>query len=1161
MKKIIMRFRAGILFMGIFWLSAGFSVKAENRQSDLDKIKISVSFLEIHLAEALEAIGEKSNLGITFNDADIRQDKKISYKAINTSAQKILKDVLRGTGLHFRLHGENIIIYKDQEQTIEGKVYDSGIDEPLMGATISVPETGSGTTSGFNGEFSLQADNFPVKIRIAYLGYETREITVSSPVSDLEIMLVPVNEELKEVVVTALGISREEKSLGYAVGEVSGISVNESKRMNITNALAGKVAGVQIRNVSSDPGSSSLITIRGASSINGDNQPLFVIDGIPVNSNNQNAESSGEGYVDYGNTSMDISPDDIAEITVLKGAAAALYGSRAANGVILITTKKGRNGKKGLGISYNSAVKIDKAWLYPDFQNEFAAGSDILAVDENGIPVATGTATWGPRIEPGVQAVQTLPGGKTTVAELRAYPDRYKDFFDLGYTLTNNISVTGNYDKGSFRLSYTNLQNEGIVPGTNYKKNGFNLNSIYKISDDLSVSAMANFSIADSDNRPTQGKSGESDNATEVIYRLTPNTNIKDYKSYWEEGLEGLQQKTLDGGDNPYFTAFEQRNQFHRNRLFGKLQLNYKINETMNLQFRSGIDTYQEQRVTKRAFSSLEFPNGAYGNKVMGFTETNLDALFTYTPEIEGDFDASISAGANRMDQKQYYTRAFSGQLEIPQFYNISNAAAGSVENSDGHSRKRINSVYGLMQLAYGDFLFLDLSARNDWSSTLPPQNNSYFYPSASLSFIFSEAFHLNSRVFSFGRFRMSWSEVGNDTSPYQLTNTYGFDDWGDLKLAQNNQTLKNNHLKPEKTRVIELGFDLRWLQNRLGLDVALYRNKTFNQIISLPIAQSSGGTSKVINAGEIQNQGIEITLNAAPVKSSDFSWDLSANFSKNENKVNALYGDMESIQLGSATGIYQRLYVNGAIGDFYDQRTPLRVASGPDKGRYILEDGMFVRDNSWVKTGNSTPDFTMGMTNIFNYKNFRLAFTVDWSQGGEFYNYTAKNLMSDGRIGFTTAYRDPQSGGLSFEYAGMPRTDGAVIPGVILNEDGTYRENDVALPAPYYYGEYWDYEEFHMSTATYIKLRELSFGYTFRNIRWADNLSVDLIGNDLISWFAYKTKHNRDGFVTGDYDKGYDPETQNYLSSAGPLGITQGVSAWQLPATRSIGIKLSANF
>ena len=356
-----MRFRAGILFMGIFWLSAGFPVKAENRQSDLDKIKISVSFLEIHLAEALEAIGEKSNLGITFNDADIRQDKKISYKAINTSAQKILKDVLRGTGLHFRLHGENIIIYKDQEQTIEGKVYDSGIGEPLMGATISIPGTGSGTTSGFNGEFSLQADNFPVKIRIAYLGYETREITVSSPVSDLEIMLVPVNEELKEVVVTALGISREEKSLGYAVGEVSGTSVNESKRMNITNALAGKVAGVQIRNVSSDPGSSSLITIRGASSINGDNQPLFVIDGIPVNSNNQNAESSGEGYVDYGNTSMDISPDDIAEITVLKGAAAALYGSRAANGVILITTKKGRNGKKGLGISYNSAVKIDKA--------------------------------------------------------------------------------------------------------------------------------------------------------------------------------------------------------------------------------------------------------------------------------------------------------------------------------------------------------------------------------------------------------------------------------------------------------------------------------------------------------------------------------------------------------------------------------------------------------------------------------------------------------------------------------------------------------------------------------------------------------------------------------------------------------------------------------
>lgn len=1161
MKKYFKRFRYGILFLSIFCLSTSLSVKAENRQSTLDKVKITVSFIDIPLSNALETIGEKSNFGITFNDADIPVNKTVSYEASEVSAERVLIDILKDTGLDFRLRENHIIIFKNQEKSIQGIVRDSESGIPLMGATIDVPNTTIGTTTDFDGNFTLRLEAVPVDIRVSYIGYETKVIEVNRVADYLQITLTPNNEELKEVVVTALGISRDEKSLGYSVGTVSGNEMNESKQLNLTNALAGKVAGVRISNVSSDPASSSLITIRGASSINGSNQPLFVVDGIPISSNNQNAESSGEGFVDYGNTAMDISPDDIADITVLKGGAAALYGSRAANGVILITTRKGKYGKKGLGVSYNNSVKMDSPWLYPEFQNQFAAGSDMLAVDENGIPVATGTSTWGPRISPGVEAVQTLPGGETTIAQLKAYPNRYKDFFEVGYTMTNNVSVTGNYDKGSFRLSYTNLQNEGIVPGTNYKKNSFNLNSTYKVSDDLSVSAMANFSIASSDNRPTQGKSGESDNATEVVYRLTPNTNIKDYESYWEEGLEGLQQKTLDGGDNPYFTAYEQRNQFDRTRLFGKLQFNYKINEALSFQFRSGIDTYQEQRVTKRAFSSLEFPNGAYGNKLMGFTETNFDALFTYSPQLVGNFNATISVGANRMDQKHHFTRAFSGQLELPRYYNISNAAAGSVDNSDGHNNKRINSVYGLMQLVYGNYLFLDLSARNDWSSTLPQEHNSYFYPAASLGFVFSDAFNLKSNVFSFGKLRMSWSEVGNDTSPYQLTNTYGFSDWGDLKLAQNNQSLKNNNLKPEKTRMVEFGFDMRWLNNRLGLDVAVYRSKTFNQIISLPIAQSSGGSSKVINAGEIQNQGLEITLNAVPVENDNFSWNLSANFSKNENKVNELYEDIESIQLGSTTGIYQRLYIGGAIGDFYDERTPLRVESGPHQGRFILEDGMFIRDNKWVKTGNSTPDFRMGMTNIFNYKNIRLAFTFDWSQGGEFYNYTAKNLMSDGRIAFTTNYRDPQSGGVNFDYGGMIRSDGAIIPGVIQNEDGTYSENDVALPAAYYYGEYWDYEEFHMSTATYVKLRELSIGYTFKDLSWAENFTIDLIGNDLISWFAYKTKRNRDGFVIGDYDKGYDPETQNYLSSSGPLGITQGVSAWQLPATRSIGIKLSANF
>ncbi|NIJ44363.1 TonB-linked SusC/RagA family outer membrane protein [Wenyingzhuangia heitensis] len=1130
-------------------------------------VNVTIKQQSITLKQFFSELETQTSYTFNYGEDILNDQKTYDVKYTNKKVETAVKDISARANLTYKLSNRVFLIRKNnniqekyQQSELRGLVVDKETSEPLIGVSIVVSGSNNGLMTDFSGQFVVKNIDYPVTITISYLGYKTISKTFNKPESNLVISLEPSSEMLDAVVVTALGISRKEKSLGYSVGKVAGESVTETKRANLSNALSAKMPGVQVTNVSSDPASSSLITIRGESSISGDNQPLFVVDGIPVSSNNRNADSSGGAYVDYGNTAMDISPDDVQDITVLKGAAAALYGSRAANGVILITTKNGKNKKQGIGVSYNASIKFDTPWLFPEFQNEFAAGSDIMAVNGDGVPIATGAASWGPRITPGAMAVQNYPGGETRVGELKAYPDRHKDFYEVGQTLTNNVSVTGNYDKGSFRLSYNNLQNTGIVPNTDYKKNSYNLNTTYKIKDNLSVSAMANFSVAESDNRPGQGKSDD-DNTTEVVYRLTPNTNVNDYRSYWEDGLDGLQQKELEGADNPFFTAYEQLNEFKRTRLFGKLQLNYKINPTMSLQLRSGIDTYQEQRVTKRAFSSNEFPTGAYGNNIIGFTETNVDALFTYTPKLDEMFDLTVSLGVNRMDQNQYYNKANTRKLEIPNYYNISNAAAGTVNNTDGISKKRINSLYSLASLSFDDMLFLDLSARNDWSSTLPEEHNSYFYPAASLSFLFSDAFNMKSNVFSFGKLRLSWSEVGNDTSPYQLTNTYGFSDWGDLKLASNSQNLKNNNLKPEKTRNLEVGFDVRWFKNRLGLDVALYKSNTYNQIINLPIAISSGGTSKVINAGEIQNQGVEVALHAIPLKTQDFKWMLNANFSKNKNKVISLHQDIESYQVASTTGIYQLLEVGGSMGDFYDKRTPLTVKEGEHAGRYILEDGMFIRDNTWTKTGSRNPDFTVGFTNTLTYKNFRMNFTLDWRQGGQFYNYTAKNLMSDGRTTFTTQFRDAQSGGVSFVQDGQTRVDGGIIPGIVANGDGTYSENTVALASEPYYGELWDYEEFHMSTATYVKLREMSIGYTFNKLKPFDRLSIDLIGNDLLSWFAYKIKRNRDGYITGDYDKGYDPETQNYLSNSGSLGITQGVAAWQLPATRSFGIKLSANF
>ena len=1029
--------------------------------------------------------------------------------------------------------------------TVRGVVTDTE-GEGLPGVTVKEKGTGNGTTTDVNGRFSLKVAGAGSILQFSSLGFVTKE----APAGDgsLTVQLVSDVRNLNSVVVTALGIKRQEKALGYSIATLNADKVATVKEVNIANALSGKVAGVNVRSTSSDPGATSLVTIRGQSSFTGYNQPLYVVDGVPIAGAVRNPKQPvGQVVVDYGSTISDINPDDIASVTVLKGASAsALYGSRALNGVILITTKSGSGAKKGLGVSVNSSTMFDRAWLFPKFQNQFGAG------DRAGTEETISDATWGPRLDIGTKHVQwdspLDANGDPIPTDWVSYPDRHKDFFQTGITLTNNIAVTGNNKDGNFRLSFTNLTNEGIVPNTDLSRNTINLAAGYNLSPKVKVSTNIGYTKNSSGNRPTYNRGSVSN----IVYTTTPNVNMKKLRNYWKPGKEGIEQFShLPGdADNPYFVAYQFINSYDRDRLTGNVEININLTKDLTLMGRTGMDMFSENRESKRPFGSVRNPSGAYGIETENFREQNTDFLLTYKKDLSRDWNISLSAGANRMDQTGRGTSQSSESLVIRGFYNISNAAAGTVRNFSSRFHKRINSVYGMGQVSFRNYAFLDLTARNDWSSTLPEANNSYFYPSASFSLVLTDMLKVTSGPVSFAKLRANYAQVGGDPGPYELTNTYGFgQDWGDVKRANMAYTLKNNNLKPLIATSYEFGGDMRFFNGRLGLDFTYYNTVNKNQILTIPTTMASGYSSKLINAGKIRNKGIEITLSGTPVKG-DFTWDISSVFTRNRNKVITLTEGVSNFLLGSAEGVRYEVREGTEMGDFYAQswRT---VPDGEFKGQPLLDsDGSYQRVNEYVKIGNYNPDFMVGLTNTFTYKGFTLNVLIDWRQGGEFYSYVAKNLLSDGRTETTVPGRDPQTGGLAWtDDAGRQRTDGMILHGYIDDGTGKYAKNTKITDPENYYGEYyWSFNGRSTFDASYVKLREASLTYVLNNKalgRWPiSNVSLALIARNLFSWTAA--------------EQGYDSETAMTISNG---SFSPGVASWSLPYTRSFGFKVGFNF
>lgn len=1050
-----------------------------------------------------------------------------------------------------------------QERTIQGTVTDTN-SMPLPGASVVVKNTSIGVVTDFDGNFSIEVPEGKEIIEVTFMGFKSQEVLITGKTS-VSIILEDDAESLDEVVVTALGIKRETKRLAYAVQKVSGKDLSEAKETNVVNSLAGKMAGVRVTGGNSGVGSSSQIIIRGENSLNPSssaNSPLFVVDGIPINNNVNNTGGDGNMEVDYGNGAMDINPDDVETMTVLKGPnATALYGSRGANGVILITTKSGK-GTKGIGVSINHNTTFETLLTLPKYQNEYGQGSNGQFAFNDGGQNRSVTGgvndhvdeSWGPALDGQLIPQHDSPttsGFRAGDVDLRprnadgtfadeiiatpfvAHPDNIRDFFETGITMSNNLALTGANKDGNFRVSFTDLNSESIVPNSNFKRRTYALNGSYDLTSWLKVTASMNYVNSNSDNRPNNSYGTE--NIMYLWAWFGRHIDMNSLKDYWQPGLENVQQFNYNYNyhDNPYFTVYQNTNAFNRDRLITNMRADMKLADGLDLMIRTGLDYSNELDMRKRAYSTQRFPNGQYREDYIYAQEQNTDFLLSYNEILTQDINFGLSVGANHRVAKNRYQRISANSLSIPAIYNFGNAAE-PLSTSDYDSEFTVNSAYALGSFAFKNYLFLDLTARNDWSSTLPEQSNSYFYPSAGLSAILSDMFDMPEAI-SFAKFRAGYAVVGNDTSPYNLAATYGFGEtFNGFSRVYSPSELKNAELKPEKTNSIELGADVRFFGNRLGLDVAVYQSTTKNQIISLPVSNTSGFSSRIINAGEVRNEGLEVTVNAIPFKTEDFRWNTAINFTTSRGEIAEL---TEGLDFYSIKSNYLTVgaKVGGRIGDLYG--TGFQTVKDPESqyfGQWIInpDSGLPVVDNELRKLGNYNPDFMLGFQNSFQYKNFNFSFLFDWRQGGEFHSRTVA-------IGGTT-------GMLDFTIPG--REDGIVAQGVIANTDGSFTPNAQNVTASNYYSNVYNRsnEASSMFDATYVKLREVKLGYTiskswFKKVAFT-SATISVVGRNLALW------------TENDH---VDPESISFSGGA----TVPGVEDMALPSTRSFGVNLNLEF
>lgn len=1044
-----------------------------------------------------------------------------------------------------------------QTKIVTGTVTSSEDELPIPGVSVSVAGTTMGTVTDIDGVFKLKVPQDAKALVASFVGMKTQTVEMGEG-SDYAIIMEPDLVGIDEVVVTALGITREKKSLGYSSQSLTGDDVAAVKDANIVNSLSGKVAGVQVTGSPGSLGGSSRIIIRGVNSISGNNQPLFIVDGTPIDNSNFNSTNtqSGDGGIDFGNASADINPEDIESMTVLKGAnAAALYGSRAANGVILITTKKGTK-RKGIGVSITSGVNFSTVALLPDYQNEYGGGykQEFDIYEPTGEPIVNYAAdeSWGPRMDGQMvrQWYSWYPDdpnyGKMT--PFVAHPDNVKDFYETGVTTNNNIALEGGGDGTLFRLSFTDFRQTGTLPTSELQKNTIAFNGSSKLTDKLTASASVNYVSLSNEGIPGQGYGNNAGNVVtsfnQWFQRQLDMDNLANYKT--ADGVDRTWNISSPTNlrplywENPYWVLNESPAEMERQRVFGNVSLKYDVLPGLTVQGWARTDFYTDRRQERIASGSI--PQAWYKEEVRQLEDNNYEFLATYSKDFGSDFTLDANVGANKRVRMYYNnTASTNGGLSVPNFFNVG-ASIDRPSITDYKSKKVVNSVYGSATIGYRNMAYVDLSLRNDWSSTLPDGDNSYLYPSVTGTFLFSELIDDKS-ILSLGKVRASWSQVGNDTDPYQLAVTYGSaNNYGSYPAYAVPNNLNNAALKPETITTTEFGVEMAFFNSRLGLDVTYYDIQSKDQILDLDVASTSGYNSTVVNAGLMTNKGWEVMLSGRAIDS-DLTWDIVANWAKNTNKVELLAAGLDNYQLASwGPSINARVgetygtwitdgfvYANQIVDGEYDSD----IVADKSSERVVGEDGLYLRATNQTY-GSYLPDWTGGVTNTFTYKGVMLSALIDFQKGGQLYSVTNRYGNYSGLLAETAGLNDrgnPQRDAVS---------EGGGYLAVGVKEDGT--PNDVYVEATDYWQHLRTRREYYLYDASFIKLREVKVGYTLPRKLFANSfiegVSVSLVGRNLA--ILHKNAPN------------IDPE------AAYGSGNIQGFENGQHPSTRTMGFSVN---
>ncbi len=1067
-----------------------------------------------------------------------------------------------------------------QTRTITGKVTSSEDGQGIPGVTVQVKGTTVGTVTDLDGKYTLDVPGDAKTLVFSYVGMTTKEVPIGNS-NVIDVTLEPEAINMDEVVVTALGISREKKSLGYATQKVTGDEINKVKTDNFINNLQGKTAGVNIK-VNNNLGGSANVVIRGNSSLTGNNQALFVVDGVPISNTivNDPSQQAGRHGYDYGNPASDINPADIESIEVLKGAAAtALYGSRAANGVIMITTKKGKKAGKGqkrygVTISSNATMGTYDKSTFPKYQKDYGAGYgwfysggaigypgldydyDIDGDGQTDLTVPTyEDASFGQKFDPNLMVFHYDSYYPESPYYKKARPWVNSEhgpsyFLNNSWSFNNSVEVAGGGEKSTFRVSYTNMYNNGILPNSNIQRNNIDVSGSYEIVKGLTVNAKANYIN-------TKGKgrnaTGYSDNIFSS-FRQWMQTNV-DYKE--QEDLYMQNKKNLTWNpvspynlapaywDNPYWVRYENYETDNRSRLMGYAMVNWDVNKYFNVSARYGIDTYNFLIEERKAVGSASGAFGVgrpdvtsgYARRTQDFMEANTDIMGRYNRRWEKwSLSALLGVNIRRSRDERLFTST-QGGLIVPGLYSLSNSKDPMAPPDEYLATIGVNGLYGSFSVGYNDLIYFDGSLRRDKSSTLPVDHNTYYYPAASLSFLFSTLME-NADWLQLGKFRISYAMVGNDAPFASIVDTYTqHPSFGGAPLFSVPSTKNNPNLKPETTKSFETGLEMTMFQKRVGFDLAYYNNHTVDQIMPVAVSSATGYSYKYVNAGEVKNEGVEVSAWGVPVRNKNFRWDINVNWSKNNNEVVALAEGVDNLQLARLQG---GVSINARVGEPYGtiQGTDFVYKDGK---KVVGSNGYYLKTTTSDKVlGTYQPDWIGGINNRFTYKDLSFSFLIDFQHGGSIFSLDQYYGMGTGIYAetvFTNDLGNPVRNPLD-------QGGGLILDGV--KEDGS--PNDIRV-----HGD--DYRVFGWSKnpnaafvydASYVKLREVALTYSLpqkivNRSNAISGVSFSLVGSNL--WIIHKNLPHA------------DPEASQ---SAGNI---QGWQSGVMPSIRTFGLTVKVEF